>query len=41
LTICEIDLKNVIQDDSIYDAFYLQFKNTVVKIIERGFNKDF
>ena len=41
LTICEIDLKNVIQDDSIYDAFYLQFKNTVVKIIEKGFNKDF
>ncbi len=41
LTICEIDLKDVIQDENIYNIFYQQFKNTVVKIIEKGFNKDF
>jgi hypothetical protein len=41
LTVCEIDLKDIIQDEAIYDTFYTQFKNTVVKIIEKGFNKEF
>lgn len=37
---CEIDLRDVIQDETIYDAFYTQFKQTVVHIIEKGYNKD-
>ena len=41
LTICEIDLKDVIQDEAVYAEFYQQFKNTVVTIVERGFNREF
>jgi hypothetical protein len=41
LTICEIDLRDVIQDEEIYNQFYEQFKSTVVTIIEKGFNRDF
>ncbi len=41
LTICEIDLRDVIQDEEIYNHFYEQFKSTVVTIIEKGFNRDF
>lgn len=41
LTVCEIDLKDIIQDESIYNEFYQSFKNTVVTIIEKGFNKDY
>jgi len=41
LTVCEIDLKDIIQDDSIYDQFYKSFRETVVRIIEKGYNKDF
>ena len=41
MTICEIDLRDVIQDESIYNEFYEQFKSTVVTIIEKGFNREF
>jgi len=41
LTICEIDLRDVVQDGAIYEQFYEQFRNTVVRIIEKGFNKEF
>lgn len=41
LTICEIDLRDVIQDEQVYNDFYEQFKSTVVTIIEKGFNREF
>ena len=41
LTICEVDLEDVIKDKEIYDEFYQQFKGSVVSIIEKGYCKEF